>query len=164
MPDEAALMRQLHDEHAPALWRFCLRLVDNDPGHAEDVVQETLLRAWRHRAVLESRPPAMRAWLFTVARNIVIDEWRSARTRRETPVADVPDDGHDVTDQILLSWVVADAFTRLSPDHRECSSSATTGAGRWRRRRGASGSRRARSSRARTTPCAPSSWPSRRWG
>lgn len=119
MADEAALMRQLHDEHAPALWRFCLRLVDNDPGHAEDVVQETLLRAWRHRDVLESRPPAMRAWLFTVARNIVIDEWRSARSRRETPVADVPDDGSDDTDQILLSWVVADAFTRLSQDHRQ---------------------------------------------
>lgn len=119
MPDEAALMRQLHDEHAPALWRFCLRLVDNDPGHAEDVVQETLLRAWKQRSVLESRPPAMRAWLFTVARNIVIDEWRSRRARSETPVADVPDDGRDDTDQILLSWVVADAFSRLSTDHRE---------------------------------------------
>ena len=54
-------MQQLHDEHAAALWRFCLRLVDNDRGRAEDVVQETLLRAWRHRAILESPPPAVRA-------------------------------------------------------------------------------------------------------
>jgi RNA polymerase sigma-70 factor (ECF subfamily) len=127
-PDEGAapratddvLMRQLHDEHAAALWRFCLRLVNSDQGRAEDVTQETLLRAWRHRAILESTPAAVRAWLFTVARNIVIDEWRSRRDRVETPVAEVPDErvNEDGSDQLLLSWVVADALTRLSPDHR----------------------------------------------
>ena len=48
MPDdEVALMQQLHDEHAAALWRFCLRLSANDRARAEDVVQETMLRAWR---------------------------------------------------------------------------------------------------------------------
>ena len=121
MPDdEVALMQQLHDEHAVALWRFCLRLVDNDRARAEDVVQETMLRAWRHRAVLESSPPALRAWLHTVARNIVIDEWRRHRAHSETPVVDVPEgDTHDdVSDQLLLSWVVAEALTQLSPDHR----------------------------------------------
>ncbi len=121
MPDdEVALMQQLHDEHAVALWRFCLRLVGDDRARAEDVVQETMLRAWRHRAVLESSPPALRAWLHTVARNIVIDEWRRHRAHSEKPVADVPEgDTHDdVSDQLLLSWVVAEALTQLSPNHR----------------------------------------------
>ena len=117
---EVALMEQLHDEHADALWRFCLRLVGNDRARAEDVTQETMLRAWRHRAVLEGSSPALRAWLFTVARNIVVDEWRSPRSRKETTVADVPerDEGDDRSDQLLLSWVVAEALTRLSADHR----------------------------------------------
>jgi RNA polymerase sigma-70 factor, ECF subfamily len=116
---DLALMRQLHDEHAEALWRFCLRLVGFDRVRAEDVAQETLLRAWRHRAVLESSPAAVRSWLFTVARNIVIDEWRSRRTHQETPVADVPEpDADDTSDQLLLSWIVAEALTQLSPDHR----------------------------------------------
>ena len=122
MPDdEVALMNQLHEEHAVALWRFCLRLVGHDAARAEDVVQETMLRAWRHRSILESSPPALRAWLYTVARNIVTDEWRRQRTRRETPVAEVPErsTSDDAVDQMLLSWVVAEAITRLSADHRE---------------------------------------------
>lgn len=118
--NELALMRQLHDEHAAELWRFCLRLLDNDRGRAEDVVQETMLRAWRHRAVLDGTERAVRAWLFTVARNIVIDEWRSRRSRSELPVAEVPEAGEpaDQSDELLLSWVVAEALTRLSPDHQ----------------------------------------------
>jgi RNA polymerase sigma-70 factor, ECF subfamily len=121
MPDnEVALMQQLHDEHAVALWRFSLRLVGHDEARAEDVVQETMLRAWRHRSILESSPPALRAWLYTVARNIVTDEWRRQRTRRETPVAEVPErsTGDETIDHLLLSWVVAEAITRLSPEHR----------------------------------------------
>ena len=117
--NEVALMQQLHAEHAKTLWSYCLRLTGHDRARAEDVVQETLLRAWRNRVVLDNPPPAVRAWLFTVARNIVIDEWRTKRARSEFPVADVPDDGvDDHTDQLLLSWVVAEALTRLSSEHR----------------------------------------------
>ena len=119
--DDVALMRQVHDEHADVLWRFCLRLVGNDRVHAEDVAQETFLRAWRHRTVLESPPAAVRSWLFTVARNIVIDDWRSRRVRPETLVSDVPEQRRaedEATDQLLLSWVVAEALTHLSTDHR----------------------------------------------
>jgi RNA polymerase sigma-70 factor (ECF subfamily) len=102
--DEVALMQQLHDEHAAALWGYCLSLTGHDRGRAEDVVQETLLRAW----------------LFTVARNIVIDEWRTRRAHAELTVADVPElaDTGERTDQLLLSWVVAEAITKLSEDHR----------------------------------------------
>lgn len=118
--DEVALMRRLHEEHADVLWRYCLRLVGNDRAHAEDVTQETLLRAWRHRDVLAGPSASVRAWLFTVARNIVIDDWRSRRSHPETPVADVPESrtSDDTSDQLLLSWVVAEALTHLSADHR----------------------------------------------
>jgi RNA polymerase sigma-70 factor (ECF subfamily) len=121
MPDdEVALMQQLHDEHAAALWHHCLRLTGYDRSRAEDLVQETLLRAWRHRTVLDGPPAAVRAWLLTVSRNLLIDEWRSRRSRSEHYVADVPEreEPDDRTDQLLQSWVVADALTKLSPDHR----------------------------------------------
>jgi RNA polymerase sigma-70 factor (ECF subfamily) len=118
--NQVALMQQLHDEHAAALWGYCVRLTGNDRARAEDVVQETLLRAWRHFSVLDESRGSVRAWLYTVARNIVIDEWRTRRVHAETSVAEVPEarDPVDRTDELLLSWTVAEALTRLSPEHR----------------------------------------------
>ena len=120
MPESpTALMQQLHDEYAAALWGFCLHLT-GDPVRAEDVAQETLLRAWRHISVLEDSQGSVRSWLMTVARNIVIDEWRTKRSQNERAVAEVPErnDPVDETDQLLQSWVVAEAVTQLSPEHR----------------------------------------------
>jgi len=119
--DDVALIEQLHEEHAAALYQFCLRLTGWDRGRAEDVVQETLLRAWRHLSVTDEWRGSLRSWLFTVARNIVIDDWRARRVRPELAVADVPEppSGADDTDQLLQSWVVAEALTRLSREHRE---------------------------------------------
>jgi RNA polymerase sigma-70 factor (ECF subfamily) len=114
-----ALMQQLHDEHAAALWGFCLHLT-GDPVRAEDVAQETLLRAWQHSEKLDEARGSVRSWLFTVARNIVIDEWRSKRFQNERATDQVPepDNPVDQTDTLLQSWVVADAITQLSNEHR----------------------------------------------
>ncbi len=117
---QSQAMRTLHDEHAASLWAFCVRLTGNDPGRAQDVVQETLLRAWRHPSILEQPPPAVRSWLFTVARNVVIDEWRTRRSRVEVVTAEPPErpSSDDGTDRMLMSWMVADALSRLSVEHR----------------------------------------------
>src|SRR5271169_2458815 len=75
--DDADLLRTLHDQHARAVWAYVVRLTNGDTARADDVVQETLLRAWRHPQVLDQSQGSARAWLMTVARRIVIDEWRS---------------------------------------------------------------------------------------
>ena len=118
--NDVAVMRQLHDEHAAALWAYCVRLTGHDRARAEDIAQETLLRAWQHLSALDNSRGQVRAWLFTVARNLVVDEWRSRRYKSELTVAEVSEaaDLGDRTDQLLLSWVVAEAVTKLSPDHR----------------------------------------------
>lgn len=118
--NQAELMRGLHDEHAAALWGYCVRLTHGDRPRAQDVVQETLLRAWRHPQILDQSQGSARAWLFTVARNLVIDEWRTHRAHLEVSTAEPPEraPAGDETDQLLQSWVVADALSRLSDDHR----------------------------------------------
>ncbi|MCU1442592.1 MAG: polymerase subunit sigma [Cryobacterium sp.] len=116
--DRTALLRALHDEHAPALWRYVVRLT-GDTALADDVVQETLLRAWKRPEVLDQSEFSAKAWLFTVARNLVIDDRRSARARHEFDTDHLPEPmGPDQTDAILDSWLVADALAALSHDHR----------------------------------------------
>ena len=116
----ADLMRELHGQCGPALWRFALRLTSGDRARAEDVVQETLLRAWRSPRILEAGADERQAWLFTVARHLVIDEWRSSRSRLEITTDQLPEPTtRDETDAALQTWLVADALQRLSTDHRQ---------------------------------------------
>lgn len=115
----ADLMRDLHAQCGPALWRFALRLTSGDRARAEDVVQETLLRAWRSPRILDAGADERQAWLFTVARHLVIDEWRSSRARLEVPTGDLPERStSDETDGALETWLLAEAMKRLSPEHR----------------------------------------------
>jgi len=89
---------------------------------AEDLLQETLLRAWQHPEVIGDTERSARAWLFTVARNMIIDDRRSARYRNVVASTDVegapeqstPDEVNAALDRLLI----ADAMTQLSAEHR----------------------------------------------
>lgn len=116
--DREQLLRAIHDEHASPLWRYVVHLT-GDRAFADDVVQEVLLRAWQRPHVLDESERSARAWLFTVARNLVIDDRRSARARSEFPVDVVPErQAADETDAALDRWLVADAIGDLTVDHR----------------------------------------------
>lgn len=116
--DQAELLRALHDAHGPALFRYVVRLT-RDHALAQDVVQEALLRAWKRPAILEQSDEAARAWLFTVARNLVIDDRRSARHTHEFPTEHLPESpGEDMTEPVLDAWLIADALSSLSVEHR----------------------------------------------
>ena len=63
---DESLVRELYAEHAAPLLRYALRMTDGDRQRAEDIVQETLFRAWQHPEAIAERPA--RPWLFAVAR------------------------------------------------------------------------------------------------
>ncbi|MGW4564260.1 sigma-70 family RNA polymerase sigma factor [Streptomyces sp. NPDC004561] len=118
------LLRALYAEHAGPLFHYVLRLTSGDRQWAEDVVQETLLRAWQHPAAFEPERGPARAWLCTVARNLVIDTHRARRVRPAEVGGDALEraaertPGEDRIEEALQSWAVADAVRTLSPDHR----------------------------------------------
>lgn len=117
-PDDSARLTALYDAHAAPVWRYVVRLTGDRAG-ADDVVQETLLRAWRTPRILEQDPATMRAWMITVARNLVVDEARSARRRHEQPVSEPPERAHgDDTDALFDAILIQEALASLSADHR----------------------------------------------
>ncbi|WP_062464702.1 sigma-70 family RNA polymerase sigma factor [Demequina soli] len=116
--DRESVLRELHDQHAAVLWRYVTHLT-GDAAAADDVVQETLLRAWRTPRILEQDPASTRSWLITVARHLVIDDARSARRRHEAPRENVPDRPADGAEDALFdALLVAEAMATLSADHR----------------------------------------------
>jgi len=115
------VLRAVHDEHAGALYSFCLGFT-GDPQRAEDVVQEVLLRAWRHAATLRRDARPVRPWLFTTARNLLTDAHRAEQSRprlltANTTAREVP--ARDDIGRAVESWTVAEALGRLSAEHRE---------------------------------------------
>lgn len=120
MPDEE-LMRALYREHAGPLLAYVLRLVAGDRQRAEDVVQETLIRAWKNAGQLNRATGSVRPWLVTVARRIVIDGHRSRQARPQevdpSPLEVMP--AEDEIDKALWLMTLSDALDDLTPAHRE---------------------------------------------
>ena len=84
-----------------------------DPGVAEEVAQEALVRVWRHAAVFDARRGSVTSWVLTITRNLVID---ALRLRRATPT--------DPDDLIGLGLVSAER----SPEDAAVTAEAVAGA------------------------------------
>ncbi|RZT79465.1 RNA polymerase sigma-70 factor (ECF subfamily) [Micromonospora violae] len=124
-PDESVLatarMRMVYAEHSDALFRFLLRLSWGERQLAEDLLQETMLQAWRHFDRLPTSWESTRRWLFIVARRIAID---AARARQARPVevglqdiGDLPAND-DITDSVVAAQTIRRAMPKLTPAHR----------------------------------------------
>jgi RNA polymerase sigma-70 factor (ECF subfamily) len=107
--------------HAGPLLRYLLRFNPGDRSGAEDLVQETLLRAWRYLRDGRLEVQTMRPWLYTVARRLVIDSVRARRARpAETATTDVTQLASplDEAERVVRAQAVREALMELTPDHR----------------------------------------------
>ena len=114
-------MHALHRAYARPLYRFLLRLTHGDHELAEDLLQETMLRAWRRFDMLPTDDQVVRPWLFTVARNVAIDAVRARQARpAEVEAGDAGwlSTSTDPVDGMLTARAVREALGRLSPEHR----------------------------------------------
>ena len=118
--DPDAVIRELYANHAKALHGY-VQLFCPDRASADDIVQETFIRAWRHLPQLSGDDRPVRPWLLRVARNLLIDANRAARARPMTVQEEAA--GEPGTDsgleEILDRQLVSDALQHLSPAHRD---------------------------------------------
>jgi len=99
--DERAF-RELVEPHRRALEIHCYRMLGS-PHDAEDLVQETLMRAWRRIENFERRA-SIRTWLYRIATNACLDEIER-RPRRAEPITTVqpyPDELLDEADEPIV--------------------------------------------------------------
>jgi RNA polymerase sigma-70 factor (ECF subfamily) len=118
--DPDTVLRELYTHYAKALHGYVEQFCP-DRSSADDIVQETFIRAWRHLPQLSADDRPIRPWLFRVARNLLIDANRAARTRPVT----VPEQqageaaGTDSgLEEILDRQLVSAALRHLSPAHQ----------------------------------------------
>ncbi|MBQ1027854.1 sigma-70 family RNA polymerase sigma factor [Micromonospora sp. C95] len=114
-------MQAIFAANSRPLYSFLLRLTRGQRELAEDLMQETMLRAWRRLAELPPEADTVRRWLFIVARHLMIDAAR-ARAARPTEIYGIDvgwmassDNAFEgIVDRITL----ADALRRITPEHR----------------------------------------------
>jgi RNA polymerase sigma-70 factor (ECF subfamily) len=109
-------LREAYAAHAGELYGFALRSLD-DRELAEEAVQDTFLRAWRAGVRFDRVLGSLRTWLFAILRNVVFDLGR-ARAARPTVAAELPEQGHEPFEDVLLNWQVEEALRRIGEQHR----------------------------------------------
>src|SRR5205085_7962817 len=101
---DSEAFRALVDRHSRAVYRLAHRMTGN-PQDAEDVVQDTFLKAYRQLGRFESRAN-FSTWLHRIAVNCSIDLIRSRRHQES---------GHDAADLEALDSARDDGVQHVDP-------------------------------------------------
>ena len=121
-PDQEIRMTAMYAEHAGPLLRFLLGLTGGEKYAAEDLLQETMLRAWRRIDSLPTGGGETRRWLYTVARRLTIDAARRKQVRpQEVQMVDLhgmpaPDETVGI---VLATNAIRRGLARLSASQRD---------------------------------------------
>lgn len=121
MTSSEELFTQLYERYRNELHAFCLRRVDR--AEVDDVMAEVFAVAWRKIETVEAGKE--RAWLYSIARNVIRNQWRSATRRRrlQSRVQRFRDDETPHLETIVVQRArdeaVIDAVQRLSERDRE---------------------------------------------
>lgn len=107
---DAAAFATLYDRHERAVYRFLLRSL-RDNAAADDLLQEVWLSVVRHATSYEPRAK-FTTWLFTIARNKLIDYWRTADNAVSLDAAANDDHGDAV--EPWIDGIAAD--TQVQPE------------------------------------------------
>src|SRR5258708_9895359 len=121
-PGRADPTEMVYQLHGRPLYRFLLRVTFGDRREAEDLLQETLLRAWRYLQDHTADITRLRPWLYTVARRAAIDAARARQARpHEVIVTDITPlpAARDDIEQMLNRLTIRRSLMTLTRAHRQ---------------------------------------------
>ncbi|MFG3341605.1 sigma-70 family RNA polymerase sigma factor [Glycomyces sp. NPDC048151] len=120
---------EIYDRYNETVYRYIYFRVNN-AQLAEDLASETFLRALRRISSFSWQGRAFGAWLVTIARNLVVDHFKSGRYRLEIVKPDVLGTDSPETDpttspetaalEKLTNATLLTAVKKLNPDQQEC--------------------------------------------
>jgi RNA polymerase sigma-70 factor, ECF subfamily len=111
---------ELHRRYARSVLGIALRRI-GDRGRAEDATQDTFASIWRSAARFDPQKGEATSWLYTVARNAIVD---GLRRRREPPVDEAPEIAapepgpDDAAESAWVAWRVHRALETLPEQER----------------------------------------------
>jgi len=116
---------RLYDAYVDTVYRYIYYRVSSK-ALAEDLTQETFLRALRRISTFTWQGRDFGAWLVTIARNLVADHFKSSRHRLEVPTGEMLDsDQHEPSpEESVLAYLsnraLLDAVKQLNAQQQEC--------------------------------------------
>ncbi|WP_197717215.1 ECF subfamily RNA polymerase sigma factor, BldN family [Glycomyces terrestris] len=126
---EPGAFGEIYDRYSDTVYRYIYFRVNN-AQLAEDLASETFLRALRRISSFSWQGRAFGAWLVTIARNLVVDHFKSGRYRLEIVKPDVLGADQQETDpatspetaalEKLTNATLLTAVKKLNPDQQEC--------------------------------------------
>jgi RNA polymerase sigma-70 factor (ECF subfamily) len=120
--DSDGSIELLYRLHGRPLFRFLLRVTLGDRREAEDLLQETIFRAWRYLQDNSLDVERLLPWLYTVARRAAIDAGRARQARpTEVVLTDlnaVPTAPDDI-ERMLVTMTMRRGLMTLTPEHRQ---------------------------------------------
>ncbi|MFI1393695.1 sigma-70 family RNA polymerase sigma factor [Streptomyces sp. NPDC020681] len=116
-----AFVRSVYDTYGDFLLAYAKGFTAGDEQRAEDIIQEALIRAWRHAATLGATPAMVRPWLFKVVRRLAIDAHRARQARPAESDSSALDHMTvaDAVEETVTAQVMARAMENLTEPHRE---------------------------------------------
>lgn len=113
-------MEELLREHLKSVYNFCFRLVGNK-ADAADLAQEIFIKVWKNLSKFDPEKN-FKTWLFTIARNTVIDYWRKKKELILPENFELADD-KPLADELFLQRETEERITtaldRLPPVYKE---------------------------------------------
>lgn len=97
-PADEALCRSWYEAHGSAIYNY-FRFLVRSPDDAEELTAETFLRVVRHASRFDESRASARTWILRIAQNVMRDQWRTERRRKQVPVESLRDLAIDAPSQ-----------------------------------------------------------------